>query len=74
MYIAPGDPYGISDIIEFFLGLLFMALIGVAGLTSLFLLIRGREGERKSGVFLVAFCSAILLVMGPARELASSVW
>ncbi|WP_212720021.1 hypothetical protein [Zooshikella ganghwensis] len=74
MYIAPGDPYGISDVIELFLGLLFITLIAVAGLTSLFLLVRGRVGERKSGVFLIAFCVALLVAMGPARELALSVW
>ncbi|WP_133296146.1 hypothetical protein [Zooshikella ganghwensis] len=74
MYIAPGDPYGISDVIELFLGLLFITLIAVAGLTSLFLLVRGRVGERKAGVVLIAFCVALLVAIVPARELASSVW
>lgn len=41
MYIAPGDPYGVSDIIEFLLGCLFMLLSTISGITALILFFRG---------------------------------
>ena len=46
MYIAPGDPYGIADIIEFALGCMFLLLTVISGGTSLLLFFRGSDQSK----------------------------
>ncbi|WP_415898010.1 hypothetical protein ACMXYX_06765 [Neptuniibacter sp. QD72_48] len=41
MYIAPNNPYGISDIIELLLGFLFLLLSIFSGVVALVLLFKG---------------------------------
>jgi len=46
MYIEPDAPYGISDIIEFLLGCLFMLLSLISGITALILFFRGAKQSK----------------------------
>ncbi|MBU1310984.1 MAG: hypothetical protein KKE30_15785, partial [Gammaproteobacteria bacterium] len=56
MYKAPDDPYGISDIIEFLLGSVFLVFLAVSGILSLALFFKGNAQSKKSAAFLVLFC------------------
>ncbi|MBE3659204.1 hypothetical protein BOO92_21360 [Vibrio navarrensis] len=69
MYIAPDAPYGLSDIIELFLYMIFLILLSV----SIFLLIRGSSQSKKSGFLLVLFCITLYQVQGPLHQYAAKL-
>ena len=72
MYIAPGDPYGISDIIELILRLIFIFLSIISGIVSLVLFIRGAKQSKLLAGCLVILYLALYLSFGPLHHLAAS--
>ncbi|EGR4437033.1 hypothetical protein DDN22_18515 [Vibrio cholerae] len=73
MYIAPDAPYGVSDIIELFLYMIFLLLLSVSIFLSIFLLIRGSSQSKKSGFLLVLFCITLYQVQGPLHQYAAKL-
>ncbi len=71
MYIAPDDPYGISDVIELLLGAAFLFVIAVAAIIALVLLIRGQHQTRKAAAMLIAFQGFLLLSYSQLHDLAA---
>lgn len=72
MYIGEGDAYGISDIIEFLLGCVFLVLLVASGIVSLTLLIRGSAQSKKSAIVLVIFSVALFFSHSPLHNLAAT--
>ena len=71
MYIAPGDPYGVSDIIEFILGSLMGVLIIASCIVSFLLLINGNAQSKISASLLVLLCLALYLAFSPLHNMAA---
>ena len=71
MYIEPDSPYGISDIIEFSLGCIFLLLITVSFVLSIVLFIKGSAQSKKSGVLLVILCLVLFLIYSPLHNIAA---
>ena len=69
MYIAPNEPYGISDVIEFILGMALMVLMGMSVVVSIYLLIRGQAQSKKSSVCLLVFCIFLYFLQSPLHDL-----
>lgn len=71
VYIAPGDPYGPSDIIEFLLGWALIITLGVSVLAALVLAVKGPRPNRVAAALLLASCGLIAVLAGPLHELAA---
>lgn len=71
MYIAPGDPYGISDIIEFFLGWALLITLAVAAVTGFVLLVKGPQANRVAAAWLLVTCASIAMLLVPLHDLAA---
>ena len=71
MYIGPNDPYGISDIIEFFLGLVLLAVLVASVLAAIALAIRGPRENRIAGAKLFGGCLLIAVLLEPLHNLAA---
>jgi lysylphosphatidylglycerol synthetase-like protein (DUF2156 family) len=71
MYIAPGDPYGISDVIEFLLGIALMAVLCVSLVAALVLAIRGPRDNRIAAAWLFGSCALIVVLVEPLHTLAA---
>lgn len=71
MYIASGDPYGISDIIEFFLGWALLITLAVAALIGLVLLVKGPRANRVAAAWLFVTCASIAVLLVPLHNLAA---
>ncbi|QUX92482.1 hypothetical protein CYL31_14215 [Marinomonas sp. A3A] len=72
MYIAPDEPYGISDIIELLLGSVFILLSLVSGVVSLALFIRGATQSKVWAVGLVVTHAIMYLSFVSMHALAAS--
>lgn len=71
MYIEPDAPYGISDIIEFLLGCIFLLLLATSVLLAGILFIKGAAQSKKSGAFLLVFCTVLFISYYPLHDIAS---
>jgi hypothetical protein len=71
MYIAPGDPYGFSDVIEFLLAWLLIGLLVASALTALVLVVRGPRINRVAAGWLMFLVAALVLLASPLHELAA---
>ena len=71
MYIEPGAPYGISDIIEFLLGCIFLFLVAASVLLAIVLFIKGSVQSKKAGVCLVVFCVVLSISYLPLHNIAA---
>lgn len=71
IYIAPEDAYGLADIIELLLGLIFFLLLAVSVLVSLVLLFRGLSQTRKVALSLIVWSLLLYQARGPLRHLAA---
>ena len=71
MYLAPGDPYGISDIIEFLIFIIFLVVLLVSVLSSFYLLIRGHSQSKKSAAGLLIWCIVLFFSYSPLRTIAA---
>lgn len=72
MYIAPDEPYGISDIIELLLGAVFILLSLVSVVVSLVLFIRGTTQSKVWAVGLVVTHAIMYLSFTSMHALAAS--
>lgn len=72
MYIAPDDPFGISDIIEFLLGSAFILLSLISGVVSLVLFIRGATQSKILAGGLVVTHAIMYLSFGSMHSLAAN--
>lgn len=59
LYIAPNDPYGISDIIELFMGLLLLLLSVLSGVVALVLLFKGAKQSKLAACGLIGLHIAL---------------
>jgi len=73
MYIEPDAPYGISDIIEFLLGCIFLLLMVASVTLAITLFAKGSVQSKKSGALLVVFCAVLFLIYSPLHNIAASV-
>ena len=71
MYIEPDAPYGISDIIEFLLGCIFLLLMAVSVIFAIVLFIKGSVQSKKSGVLLLVFCVVLFFAYSPLHNMAA---
>lgn len=71
MYLGPDEPYGISDIIEFLVGCLFMFLVGLSVVTAIILVIRGNPDSKKAGGWLLGLCVLMVVLVNPLHDLAA---
>ncbi len=71
MYLAPGDPYGISDIIEFLIFVVFLALLLVSVLAAFYLLLRGQSQSKKSAIGLLVLCTVLFFSHSPLRNIVA---
>ena len=71
MYIAPDAPYGISDVIEFVLGWILIAIGAVTAITALTLLIRGPRPNRIIGALLALLLLALAAALEPLHSAAA---
>ncbi len=58
MYIAPGDAYGFSDVIEYVLGWLLIGVMGLSAITAITLGFKGPRSNRIAAAWLNRRCSA----------------
>lgn len=72
MYIEPGDPYGISDIIEFLLACLLMVLSAVSGVISFVVFFRGVKQSKILACGLIILHAAIYLSFVPLHTWAAN--
>ena len=72
MYIAPDEPYGISDIIELLLGAVFILLSLVSMIVSLVLFIRGASQSKVWAECLVITHAVMYLSFTSMHALAAS--
>jgi hypothetical protein len=71
MYIAPGDPYGISDVIELLLGLGLMFVLGVSFIAAIALAVRGPKENRIAAGWLLGVCILVAVAVDPLHTLAA---
>ena len=71
IYIAPGDPYGLSDIIEFALGWLLIGLLAASVIASLFLAVKGPRQTRIAAAWLVVVVAVVVVLLEPLHTLAA---
>ncbi|HCE94344.1 MAG: hypothetical protein A2Z90_11115 [Burkholderiales bacterium GWA2_64_37] len=71
MYIAPGDPYGISDIVELLLGLGLMCVLGISLIAAIALAVRGPKENRIAAGWLLGVCVLVAVVVEPLHTLAA---
>ena len=71
LYIAPNEPYGISDLIEFFLGGLLLVIFGISALVAIFLVVRGPKANRVAAAWLVGSIVVMVALLEPLHNLAA---
>ena len=71
MYKAPDDPYGISDILEFFMGLVFLVILLVNVLASIVLMFRGVKQTKKYAAGLILFSVVLFFTYSPLHSFAA---
>ncbi len=71
IYISPGEPTGISDVIELALGCLLLALLGISLVASLVLTVRGPRENRVAAAWLGVGTVAMAVILGPVHEWAA---
>jgi hypothetical protein len=71
IYIAPGDPYGLADLIEFGLGWLLAGLLVVSAIVSVLLAVRGPRHNRVAAVWLAVVIGGVAVSASPLHTLAA---
>ena len=71
LYIAPGDPYGFSDVIEFYLGCALVFVLAASALSAMALIVVGPRERRVAGGWLMGACAVITLLVLPLHNLAA---
>ncbi|WP_280151986.1 hypothetical protein [Piscinibacter sp. XHJ-5] len=70
LYIAPNEPFGISDVIEALLGFVLLGVLGSSVLAGVVLAIRGPKSNRIAALVLVGVVVVVGLALEPAHTLA----
>lgn len=71
MYIGPDDAHGLSDVIELFLGVALMVVLGTSVVAVLALALQGRRENRIAAAWLAATCALIVMLVEPLHALAA---
>ena len=71
MYIAPGDPYGISDFIEFGLACTLALSFVIAVIGAIVLVTKGPRENRIAASWLLVTCAAVYGLADPLHRLAA---
>jgi hypothetical protein len=71
IYIAPGDPYGLADIIEYGIGLLLTGLLAISSIVAIILAIKGPPKNRIAAGWLVTVIVSVFLLAAPLHNLAA---
>jgi hypothetical protein len=71
MYLASGDPYGISDIIEFLLGWALIVVLGASVSVALVLGVKGPRSNRVGAAWLLGVCVLVVALLKPLHTLAA---
>ena len=71
LYIAPNEPFGISDLIEARLGFLLLGVLAASVLTCLTLAVRGPKSNRVAALVLFGVVVIIAVALEPSHTLAA---
>lgn len=71
LYIAPGDPYGISDVIEWLLWVGLLVVLGCSVFVGLLLAIIGPCANRIAAAWLIGVCVVVAVLVMPLHTLAA---
>jgi len=71
LYLAPGEPYGISDVIELLLGSILIVFLGATAVLALVLGIKGPKHNRVAALWSSLTIIVILLVVAPLHTLVA---
>ena len=71
LYIAPGEPYGISDLIEFGLGIQLLAMLALAGASAIWLAVRGPRSNRFTALWVGLTVVCIAVSVGPLHTVVA---
>ena len=71
MYIAPNEPFGIADVIEFLLGCALLATLGLSTITAAVLAIRGPKTSRIWAFVLLGIAALALVAYDPVHKFAA---
>jgi len=71
LYIAPTEPYGISDLIEFLLGSLLLVAFGLSALAAVVLAIRGPRANRVAAAWLTIAVVVMAALLNPLHTFAA---
>ncbi|PHR88938.1 MAG: hypothetical protein COA76_05790 [Moritella sp.] len=69
IYIAAGDAYGLSDVLEFLFGCIFLVLLMASVIVSAVLLIKGSLQSKKSAIYLLLFSIFLFFIRPPLQSL-----
>lgn len=73
IYLPPGEPYGVADIIEFLLGWGLIAMLGLSAVSAVALAVRGPKRNRVAAAWLVGVVVVVLVLVRPAHDLAAKL-
>ena len=73
MYLAPGEPYGIADVIELLLFYLSAALLSLSAFTALVLCVRGLPQTKKAAAALIGLICVLFFSYSPMHQLAATL-
>ena len=71
LYLAPGAPYGIADLIEFVLGWLLLGALAASAVAGLVLAVRGPTQNRWAAAGLFVTVIVLLALLDPLHTLAA---
>jgi hypothetical protein len=71
MPIAPGDPYGLSDVIEFLLGCVLIVVLVLAAGLAIVLVVKGPPHNRLVAGWLGVVIVAVALLAGPLHTVVA---
>ncbi|MFT4174565.1 MAG: hypothetical protein QM639_18510, partial [Rhodocyclaceae bacterium] len=71
MYIAPNEPYGISDVIELLLGLGLVVVLGASLIAAIALAVCGPRENRVAAGWLLGTCLLVAALVDPLHSLAA---
>jgi hypothetical protein len=71
LYIAPGDPYGVADLIELFLGLFLIALLLAGAGSAIWLAARGPWSNRVSAIWVALVVVGVAVTAGPLHTVVA---
>lgn len=71
LYKLPSDPYGLADIIELVLWVVFVGLLGLSVLLSLVLWFKGNSQSKQAATVLAVLSVLLYVGYSPLRQLVA---